>query len=49
MSKKIKKLKKKNPMAKLLSSAMLRNKIVKNKKKFIIEKNSSWKTNKKYE
>ena len=49
MSKKRKKLKKKNPMAKLLSSPMLRNKIVKNKKKFIIEKNSSWKTNKKYE
>jgi stalled ribosome alternative rescue factor ArfA len=34
MSKKIKKLKKKNPIAKLLSSPMLRNKIVKNKKKF---------------
>ena len=33
MSKKRKKLKKKNPMAKLLSSPMLRNKIVKNKKK----------------
>ena len=33
MSKKRKKLKKKNPMAKLLISQMLRNKIVKNKKK----------------
>ena len=33
MSKTRKKLKKKNPMAKLLSSPMLRNKIVKNKKK----------------
>ena len=33
MSKKRKKLKKKNPMAKLLSSPTLRNKIVKNKKK----------------
>ena len=32
MSKKRKKLKKKNPLAKLLSSPMLRNKIVKNKK-----------------
>tara|TARA_B100001057_G_scaffold177442_1_gene178257 strand:+ start:883 stop:1029 length:147 start_codon:yes stop_codon:yes gene_type:complete len=31
--KKQKKLKKKNPVAKLLSSPMLRNKIVKNKKK----------------
>ena len=49
MSKKIKKLKKKNPMAKLLSSPMLRNKIVKNKKKIYNRKNSSWKTNKKYE
>jgi stalled ribosome alternative rescue factor ArfA len=34
MSKKRKKLKKKNPIAKLLSSPMLRNKVVKNKKKF---------------
>jgi len=34
MNKKRKKLKKKNPIAKLLSSPMLRNKIVKNKKKF---------------
>ena len=33
MSKKRKKVKKKNPMAKLLSSPMLRKKIVKNKKK----------------
>ena len=33
MKKKKKKLKKKNPIAKLLSSPMLRNKIVKNKKK----------------
>ena len=33
MSKKRKKLKKKNPIAKLLSSPMLRNKIIKNKKK----------------
>ena len=33
MSKKRKKLKKKNPMAKLLRSPMLRIKIVKNKKK----------------
>ena len=33
MNKKKKKLKKKNPIAKLLSSPMLRNKIVKNKKK----------------
>ncbi len=33
MSRKIKKSKKKNPMAKLLSSPILRNKIVKNKKK----------------
>jgi hypothetical protein len=33
MSKKRKELKKKNPMAKLLSSPTLRNKIVKNKKK----------------
>ena len=33
MSKKRKKSKKKNPMAKLLSSPMLRNKIIKNKKK----------------
>ena len=33
MSRKIKKPKKKNPMAKLLSSPILRNKIVKNKKK----------------
>ena len=41
MNKKRKKLKKKNPMAKLLSLPMLRNKIVKNKKKFIIEKNSN--------
>ena len=49
MSKKRKKLKKKNPMAKLLSLPMLRNKILKNKKKFIIEKNLNWKMNKKYE
>ena len=49
MKKKRKKLKKKNPIAKLLSSPTLRNKIVKNKKKFIIEKNSNWRTNKKYE
>ena len=33
MSKKRKKFKKKNPIARLLSSSMLRNKIVKNKKK----------------
>ena len=33
MSKKRKKLKKKNPIAKLLSSPMLRNKIIKDKKK----------------
>ena len=33
MSKRRKKLKKKNPMAKLLSLSLLRNKIVKNKKK----------------
>ena len=33
MSKKRKKLKKKNPIAKLLSSPMLRNKIINNKKK----------------
>ena len=33
MKKKKKKLKKKNPMANLLSSPMLRNKIVKNEKK----------------
>ena len=33
MSKKRKKLKKKNPIAKLLSSPMLRIKIIKNKKK----------------
>ena len=33
MSKKRKKIKKKNPIAKLLSSPMLRNKIIKNKKK----------------
>ena len=39
MSKKGKKVKKKNPMAKLLSSPMLRNKIVKNKKKFYNRKN----------
>ena len=38
MSKKRKKLKKKNPMAKLLSSPMLRNKIVKNKKKNLQQK-----------
>ena len=31
--KKIKKIKKKNPIAKLLSSSMLRNKIIKNEKK----------------
>ncbi len=33
MKKKKRKLKKKNPIAKLLSSPMLRNKIVKNEKK----------------
>ncbi len=33
MIKKKKKLKKKNPIAKLLSTPMLRNKIIKNKKK----------------
>ncbi len=33
MKKKKKKLKKKNPIAKLLSSPMLKNKIVKNEKK----------------
>ena len=33
MSKKRKKLKKNNPIAKLLSSPMLRNKIIKDKKK----------------
>ena len=33
MRKKRKKLRKKNPMAKLLSSPILRNKIIKNKKK----------------
>jgi len=33
-----KKLKKRNPMAKLLSSSMLRNKIVKNKKKIYSRK-----------
>ena len=33
MSKNRKKLKKRNPMAKLLSSSMLRNKIIKNEKK----------------
>ncbi len=49
MSKKRKKLKKKNPMAKLLSSPMLRNKIVKNKKKIYNRKNSSWKVSKEYE
>ena len=49
MSKKRQKSKRKNPMAKLLSSPMLRNKIVKDKKKFIIEKNSNWIMNKKYE
>ena len=38
MSKKRKKLKKGNPMAKLLSSSMLRNKIVKNKKKIYSRK-----------
>ena len=36
-------------MAKLLSSPMLRNKILKNKKKFTIEKSSNWRMNKKYE
>ena len=49
MSKKRKKLKKKNPMAKLLSSPMLRNKIVKNKKKIYNRKNSTWKVSKEYE
>ncbi len=38
MSQKRKKLKKKNPMAKLLSLPMLRNKIVKNKKKIYSRK-----------
>jgi|TARA_B100001778_G_scaffold218599_1_gene181159 hypothetical protein len=38
MSKNRKKLKKRNPMAKLLSSSMLRNKIVKNKKKIYSRK-----------
>ena len=38
MSKNRKKLKKKNPMAKLLSSSMLRNKIVMNKKKIYTRK-----------
>ena len=33
MNKKRKKLKKKNPISKLLGSPMLRNKIIKNKKK----------------
>ena len=42
MAKKIKrrkKIKKKNPMAKLLSSPMLRNKIIKNQKKIYDRKN----------
>ena len=38
MRKKRKKQKKKNPMAKLLGSSMLRNKIVKNKKKIYSRK-----------
>ena len=38
MSQNRKKLKKRNPMAKLLSSSMLRNKIVKNKKKIYSRK-----------
>ena len=38
MSKNRRKLKKRNPMAKLLSSSMLRNKIVKNKKKIYSRK-----------
>ena len=38
MSKNRKKLKKRNPMAKLLSSSMLRNKIVMNKKKIYTRK-----------
>tara|TARA_B100000900_G_scaffold124728_1_gene105242 strand:+ start:736 stop:873 length:138 start_codon:yes stop_codon:yes gene_type:complete len=38
MSKKRKKLKKKNPMAKLLSSPILRNKIFKDKKKIYSRK-----------
>ena len=38
MSKNRKKSKKRNPMAKLLSSSMLRNKIVKNKKKIYSRK-----------
>ena len=38
MSKNRKKLKKRNPMAKLLSSSMLRNKIVMNKKKIYSRK-----------
>ena len=49
MNKKRQKLKKKNPMAKLLSSPMLRNKIVKNKKKIYNRKNSNWGMHKKYE
>ena len=44
-----KKIKKNNPIAKLLKLPMLRNKIIKNKKKFIIEKNSNWKVSKEYE
>ena len=42
MSKKRKKLKKKNPIAKLLSSPMLRNKIVKNKKRIYDRKKLSF-------
>ena len=38
MSKKRKKLRKKNPMAKLLRSPMLRNKIIKDKKKIYSRK-----------
>ena len=38
MSRKIKKSKRKNPMAKLLSSPILRNKIVENKKKIYSRK-----------
>ena len=42
MSKKRKKIKKKNPIAKLLSSPMLRNKIVKNKKRIYDRKKLSF-------
>ena len=42
MSKKRKKQKKKNPIAKFLSSPMLRNKIVKNKKRIYDRKKLSF-------